>query len=243
MKPVRTPFIMLPVWVYEDAAMTPTILHIYLKLAGSAFKRKSRSSIAELERQTGYKKTSIYASLATLRRMGALVDRPDGTVFLPVDPPGGVSATPEFSATAESRSAQTENDSAVAERAFFSREVSREPLVEQVFAVWAESTGKTRAKLDEKRRRVIERALSDYPLEEVVAAVGGWRYSPHHAGQNDRREVYNEITLLLRDAAHIERFRDLAYSGRPPVGDEEGHTDVADVELERFLQRKGERGH
>ncbi len=34
-------------------------------------------------------------------------------------------------------------------------------------------------------------------------------HSPHHRGQNDRGQPYCDLELLLRDAAHIERFRDL----------------------------------
>ncbi len=70
--------------------------------------------------------------------------------------------------------------------------------------------------MDPRRRRLITAALAAYPLDDVVDAVRGWRNSPHHAGDNDRGTVYNDLGLILRDAAHIEMFRDLARSG-PPV--------------------------
>lgn len=92
------------------------------------------------------------------------------------------------------------------------------PPVEQVFAAWQASTGKRRAKLDAKRRRIIDRALKDYPLDDVLAAVDGWRYSPHHRGENRDGTVYDDLGLLLRDAAHIEKFRDLAIDGPPATG-------------------------
>lgn len=88
--------------------------------------------------------------------------------------------------------------------------------VEQVFEAWKRSAGKTNAtKLDAKRRRCIQQALKQYPLADVLDAVDGWRFSPHHAGQNERQQVYNDLTLLLRDADRIEKFRDLARGDGP----------------------------
>lgn len=92
----------------------------------------------------------------------------------------------------------------------------REPLtpVGAVFDAWREAAGKTdRTMLDPKRRRLITTALGSYPLEDVIDAVRGWRHSPHHAGQNDTGTVYNDLGLLLRDAGHIETFRDLERRG------------------------------
>ena len=77
-----------------------------------------------------------------------------------------------------------------------------------VFDAWRESTGKHRAQLDDKRCRKIKAALRAYPLPDVLDAVRGWANSPHHRGENEQGTVYNELTLLLRDAEHIEHFRD-----------------------------------
>lgn len=88
--------------------------------------------------------------------------------------------------------------------------------VQQVFAAWLEASGKTsRTLLDAKRKRVIVKALSSYPLDEVLAAVRGWRNSTFHNGTEGK--VHNDLGLLLRDAEHIERFRDLERAG-PPKG-------------------------
>ena len=82
--------------------------------------------------------------------------------------------------------------------------------VEAVFDAWREATGKTgRTKLDPKRRRRIVAALKDYPTDDVLDAVRGWRRSPFHCGDNTDGRKYNELDLLLRDAQHIEQFRDL----------------------------------
>ncbi len=86
-----------------------------------------------------------------------------------------------------------------------------------VFEAWKASTKKTAAtKLDRDRTRLITAALKDYPLEDVLDAVRGWEHSAHHRGENDTNTVYNDLGLLLRNAANIERFRDLARGPRQP---------------------------
>jgi hypothetical protein len=87
----------------------------------------------------------------------------------------------------------------------------RKKDVELVFQSWVTTTDKSgRTRLDDKRRRAIERALTHYPLAEVLEAVEGWANSPFHRGQNDQGKVYDEITMILRDSGQIEKFRDLA---------------------------------
>lgn len=82
--------------------------------------------------------------------------------------------------------------------------------VQHVFDTWVAAAGKNgRTRLDDRRRRKIVAALAAYPIEDVLAAVVGWRRSPFHMGRNAGRKVHNELTLVLRDAEHIERFRDL----------------------------------
>jgi hypothetical protein len=100
---------------------------------------------------------------------------------------------------------------------------STSSLVREVFDAWVEATGRTsRTKLDGNRRRLIERALHDYSLEDVLAAVRGWRHSPHHRGENSNGTSYTGLSLLLRDAEHIETFRDLECKHGGKADDEMG---------------------
>lgn len=82
----------------------------------------------------------------------------------------------------------------------------------EIFEAWIEATdssaSSTGRRLDAKRRAVIDRALRSFPADELIDAVRGWHHSPHHCGENDRGTVYNDLSLILRDAEHIERFRD-----------------------------------
>lgn len=91
-------------------------------------------------------------------------------------------------------------------------QASRAPSpTQQVFDAWVEATGKRKGatKLTDERRRLIRKALKTYPVDDLVDAVRGWKHSPHHRGENDRHQVYNDIELLLRNAKQIETFRDL----------------------------------
>jgi len=88
----------------------------------------------------------------------------------------------------------------------------------QVFETWKAAAGKNgRTEFDAKRRKAVRAALKAYPLDDVLDAVQGWRYSPHHCGQNESKTVYNGLELLLRDSEQIEKFRDLQRNG-PSLG-------------------------
>lgn len=92
------------------------------------------------------------------------------------------------------------------------RTISARPpdLARVVFDAWAESTGRTRTVLDQKRRRLIEAMLKVYPVEDLLKAATGWKRSAFHRGENDKGRVYNDLELIFRDAHHVEQFRDYA---------------------------------
>lgn len=103
-----------------------------------------------------------------------------------------------------------------------------------VFEAWKTSTGRNgHTQLDEKRKRAIVQALKRYPLHDVIDAVEGWRMVAHNRGENDRHRPYNELTLLLRDADHIERFRD-AHRGLDVTAGRKSHLELS---VESDLQR------
>lgn len=86
-----------------------------------------------------------------------------------------------------------------------------------VFSTWVEATGKNgNTQLSDDRRKLIRSALTGgpkhgegYPVEDLLDAVRGWRWSKHHRGENERGRAFNDLELLLRDCAKIEFFRDL----------------------------------
>lgn len=89
--------------------------------------------------------------------------------------------------------------------------------VEVVFNAWNDcrkSHGGGSSRFDEKRKRLIAKALGDYPLDEVVAAVTGWAHDRWHLSIKK-----NDLSYLLRDAEHIEKFRDLSFGARNAGGE------------------------
>ncbi len=75
---------------------------------------------------------------------------------------------------------------------------------ELVFEAWKEAGGLgARVKLTDDRRRKISGRLREYPVEDLVDAVRGIWESEWHRDQGQ-----TDLALALRDAAHLERFRD-----------------------------------
>lgn len=86
--------------------------------------------------------------------------------------------------------------------------------VQRVFEAWKQVTGRNGAtKLNVARRRVITQALKDYPPEDVWDALRGWVNDPWPDRVN-----HTDVTVLLRDAQHVEKFRDLWRNGPPGGG-------------------------
>jgi uncharacterized protein YdaU (DUF1376 family) len=83
--------------------------------------------------------------------------------------------------------------------------------VKTVFSYWQTKRGHDRAKLDDKRSKAIRARLKDgYSAEDLCRAVDGIAKSAHHMGQNDSRTVYDDIELICRTAANVDKFAKLA---------------------------------
>lgn len=94
---------------------------------------------------------------------------------------------------------------------FPSPERKTEGEVEAVFLHWQSVLGKQKAKLDEKRRATIAKMLAaGYTVEDLKRAVDGCKASEWHQGKNDRGKVYDSLTLICRDAEHVDAFMEQA---------------------------------
>lgn len=86
--------------------------------------------------------------------------------------------------------------------------------VEVVFDHWVStlrSSGKgVKPALSDERKRKIRKALDLYGIDVCLAAITGCSKSPFHMGSNSRGKRYDDISLILRDAKHIEMFADMA---------------------------------
>lgn len=79
--------------------------------------------------------------------------------------------------------------------------------VELVFEHWRTEMKHPQAKLDDKRRRVIGRALAaGYNVEQLRLAIDGCKRTPWNMGDNPGNTVYDSIELIMRDADHVDRF-------------------------------------
>ncbi len=81
---------------------------------------------------------------------------------------------------------------------------SRNDVLE-VFTYWQKVMNHPRAKLDYKRQRKIAQAIKlEYSVADLKQAIDGCKNTPFNTGQNDSNQIYDDITLILRDAEHEE---------------------------------------
>ena len=202
--------------------LSPTALRLWIALAQFANDNRqcfpSRRKLLELMPE-GTAKTSLRRARAELEKANLL------EVEFRKDPRNGRETTPlytllvpvnkgdETALDEEDNSVPLVGDETVPPINLINEPIKKEEpdLIKKVFDKWVEATEKhpTRTKLDEKRRSVIRKALKTHPFEDVCDAVIGWKREPFYCGKNDRNAIYNSLNLLLRDAEHIEKFRDL----------------------------------
>ena len=92
----------------------------------------------------------------------------------------------------------------------FKQQPASDP-VQEVFAHWVFMLGKNPkvCALGESRRKAIRKALALYDIETIMLAIEGCASSPFHNGENDRHTSYNDLTLILRDEQHVEKFAEM----------------------------------
>jgi len=79
--------------------------------------------------------------------------------------------------------------------------------VDDVFKCWREVMCHPNSKLDYKRRSIIKKRLNDgYTVEQLKDAIVGCAKSDWHMGDNQRGTRYDALTLILRDADHVDKF-------------------------------------
>lgn len=107
----------------------------------------------------------------------------------------------------------------------------------EVFEYWKIKRGYPRAQLVADRQELIETRLAD-PLcsvERIKEAIDGIANSPHHMGHNDRKTVYDQIELICRTAANVEKFADMKRRDALPFQD-----DHESLSVTNFLNRRSQ---
>lgn len=88
--------------------------------------------------------------------------------------------------------------------------------VVEVFEFWQTTLDHPTARLTSEREKKIKARLKSYSVEQIKDAILGCSLSPHHQGQNDRHQIYDDLELICRDDTHLEKF--IGY-GRKPKGE------------------------
>ena len=77
----------------------------------------------------------------------------------------------------------------------------------QVFQYWQSVMNHPKTKFDKKRESKINQALKlGYSVTDLKKAIDGCAKTPYNMGKNDSGQLFNYISLIFRDAEHIDRF-------------------------------------
>ena len=90
--------------------------------------------------------------------------------------------------------------------------------IKEVFEHWQLVLNHGKAKLDNKRSGLINRALKSYNIDELKRAIDGCKSSAFHMGENEVSKKYDQISLIFRDSEHIENFMSLASDKKTTQG-------------------------
>lgn len=89
------------------------------------------------------------------------------------------------------------------------KESQREKEIKEVFEFWKVELNHPKSILDEKRRKAImARLLEGYSVERIKEAIVGIQRSPHNMGANDEGKIFDDIELICRSGANVDRFAD-----------------------------------
>lgn len=83
--------------------------------------------------------------------------------------------------------------------------------VRLVFSHWQTELHHPNSKLDDKRRKRIKARLAEgFTADDLCRAISGAKGDSWLMGKNPSKKLYDGIDTILRDAAQVERLRDLA---------------------------------
>lgn len=79
--------------------------------------------------------------------------------------------------------------------------------VSELFSYWQQIMDHPQARLDDKRKKSISKALKmGYSVDDLKSAILGCSFTPHNIGINDRSQRYDGLHVILKDADQIDRF-------------------------------------
>jgi hypothetical protein len=78
--------------------------------------------------------------------------------------------------------------------------------VSVVFDHWKKTLNHPKATLDKKRIERINARLKTFSAADLINAINGVQYSPHHIGENAQKMRYDGIQTIFRDTEQVEKF-------------------------------------
>lgn len=90
--------------------------------------------------------------------------------------------------------------------------VREKTVADDVFDLWVQVTGRDplRTKFTPDRRRKVQQRLAEgFDFDELMDAVRGVTLSAFHMGDNAQNQRYDDLRIVMRDGAQVEKFRDL----------------------------------
>lgn len=149
--------------------------------------------------------------------------------FDPAPPDGGGLCVQENFNFADTTKISSEKISSGKKKSFTAQDVS------EIFKCWQNVLNHHKAKFDAKRKRCIESALQcGYTVEELCMAIRGCSCSAYHMGDNKQGEIYDELTLILRNASKIEYFMRKADPTQQPSSRINADDDSIESQLSRY---------
>ena len=111
----------------------------------------------------------------------------------------------------------------------------------KIFEYWKCVFKHPRAKFDEKRKKSILKAFKlGYCEDDILNAISGAAKTPWNVDNN-----YDDLSLILRDSSHIERF--MSNDINPPQrknkhGNDETHYERAQRETREYIRNAKRNG-
>ena len=83
--------------------------------------------------------------------------------------------------------------------------------IRELFDFWKSTMKKNGSTLltPKRERNIADRLKQGYTVDQIKNAIQGNSISPFHNGQNDRKEVFNDIELICRSGEKIEKFEQM----------------------------------
>lgn len=80
----------------------------------------------------------------------------------------------------------------------------------EIFEYWQKELNHPKAILDAKRKKAIQARLREgYSISRLKEAITGVKRSKFHMGDNDRNTVFDDIELICRSGASVDKFAEM----------------------------------